>query len=601
MMLRLRKKMSIFLWFAAAAFILFIFLQWGMNISGQKDNRRNVDTIAKVNGISIKTQTFSGKLADDINRVRDSQNLSNIEPLTERIIQENSFEELVQKAIFVGEMNKNNIKLTKNEIIEIIRNSPPQEVLNDSTMYTNGKFDPQKYLTVLLNPANRMFLYQQEKSIEETFPIRKLQLMYSAGIKVTQPEILKFYQEESLKVKVKYIPFRIEDYMNKITATEQELNDYFATHKAEFKIGKGVNLKEISFEVKPSLADEMEAKREIEDIHNLFEGGMNFDTLAAIYSQDGNSNKDGGIIGFVKRGELQPDMEQVAFSLNLGKVSEPFQTSLGWQILKVTQIKRSEREISHILIKIVPGFETVSRLKERIENFKNQVKESTFKAAAESLKLQINDLVLYEDDGDLVSNIGRIVNINNFLFNTQQNERELVGPFVGYDDNLHLFFIEGYIQQRTESFEEVKDKLLDKAKREKALELAKQDAQNCFNEIKNGKTLTRAASSFLKKPKTTKFFSMRDFIPGIPYSSEFYGLSFTLKQGNIGMTSTDKGTFIVELLERKEINKDNFQKESPSIIVQVFTDKRNSILTYWFQKLRKNAKIEDNRPQVDIY
>lgn len=601
MMRRLRTKMTFFLWFAVITFMLFIFLQWGMDFSGRKNGRTSVDTIAKVNGISIKSQTFGEKIAEDVNRVRDSQNLSSLSPLTERIIQENSFEELVQKAIFMTEMDKNKIELTNNEINEIIRNSPPKDVLDDSTMYTNGKFDPQKYLTLLLNPANRMFLYEQEKNIRETFPIRKLQLMYSAGIKVTQTEILKFYQEESLKVKVKYVPFRVEDYLDRVTVTEQELKDYYAIHKDEFKVGEGVNLKEISFEVKPSFADEMEAKREINDIYNLYKNGMNFDTLAINYSQDGNSNKNGGDIGFIKEGELQPDMEKVAFSLNSGKVSKPFQTSLGWQILKVTEIKGRERRISHILIKITPGFETVSGIKDRTENFKTQSKESGFQEAAKLSKLEVNDLVLHKGDGDLVPTIGRIININNFLFNAQQNEQELVGPFVGYDGNLHIFFIEGYIEPRIKSIEEIKDKLVDKAKRQKALELAKQDAQSCLQDIKKGQNITQAASVFLKKPRTTKFFSMKDFIPEVPYSSEFYGLAFTMKEGDIGMTTTTKGVFIIQLLKRKEVDKDKFQKESPSIIVQVFSDKRNSILTYWFQQLRKNAKIEDNRSEVDIY
>jgi len=52
MMKELRKRMSLFLWLVIIAFILFIFLQWGMNVTGKRGSGRNITTIAKVNGIS---------------------------------------------------------------------------------------------------------------------------------------------------------------------------------------------------------------------------------------------------------------------------------------------------------------------------------------------------------------------------------------------------------------------------------------------------------------------------------------------------------------------------------------------------------------------
>ena len=57
----------------------------------------------------------------------------------------------------------------------------------------------------------------------------------------------------------------------------------------------------------------MEAKRDIEDIFSLHKTGMNFDTLALTYSQDANSNQEGGDLGFIERGDLEPEMEKVVF------------------------------------------------------------------------------------------------------------------------------------------------------------------------------------------------------------------------------------------------------------------------------------------------
>jgi len=601
MMRTLRKKMSIFLWFVAIAFILFIFLQWGMNVSGRKTGDRNITTIAKVNGISIKTQTYQEQANKIMNNLRDSQNLTYIDPMSQRIIEENVFEELVQKSIIQNIIRKNNIYVTNDEIKELIKISPPKEIIQDSLMYTNGKFDHQKYLELLLNPANRQWLYEQQIRFMEDYPMKKLTSMYSSGIKVTQQEALKSYQEESLKVKVEYIPFRLEDYLTLVSPSEEELKDYYTIHKEEYGTGEGVRLKSVCFEVKASLADAMEAKREIDDIYNLYKNGMNFDTLAMDYSQDNNSNQNSGNIGFVKRGDLEQPMEKIAFALKKGKVSEPFQTSMGWHFLKVTDIKGKERDISHILIKIVPGYETISDIKERIETFKKQVKEMGFDKAIEISNLQEAENILYSDDGDLFPEIGRVIGINNFLFNNKKEETTLIGPFVGYNDNFYIFLVEGYLETSIPNLEEIKEKIEEKVKREKALELAKKDAENCFEEIKKGKSLKTSASMFSRKTKTTNFFSMTDLIPGVPFSSEFYGLVFTLKEGNIGLATTKKGGFIVKLLKRNDVKKEGFQKYAGSLLANLMMKKRNDLLTYWFQNLRKNAKIKDNRYLLDIY
>jgi peptidyl-prolyl cis-trans isomerase D len=600
MMRELRKRMAVFLWFVAAAFILFIFLQWGMNISGRRQPKQ-ITTIAKVNGISISTRLYAERLSKVLNSIRDSQNLTHIDPLTERIIEENVFEELVQEVILKGEMRKNNISISQNEIIEILKNSPPQEVLQDSSMYTNGKYDPQKYLDVLRNPANKYFLYEQENRIRDYYPRSKLNLMYTSALKVTQTELLKFFQEESIKIKVSYIPFRLEDYLHMVTLKEGDARDYYAIHKEEYETSVGINLRGVAFDIAPSLSDEMEAKREIDDIYNLFKTGIEFDTLAATYSQDGNSNSEGGDLGFIKKDEVDPEIEKVAFSLKKGEVSTPFQSSLGWHLLKVTDITRGERRISHILIRVVPGYETVSQLREKMSSFKDNAKETDFEETAKTYKLEVLDVQLYEEDGDLVPDIGRIIGINNFLFGERRKENTLIGPFVGYDDKFYIFMVGPYIEERIKDFEEVREEMEKKVKREKACDLAKGEAQRCFDEIKKGTPLLQAAVNFSKKIHTTDYFSMKDLIPGVPYSSEFYGLAFTLQKKEIGITSTEKGSFIVSLLNRKEVKQEDFEAEAPTIFTSLILEKRENIISRWLQDLRENAKIKDNRHLLEIY
>lgn len=51
------------------------------------------------------------------------------------------------------------------------------------------------------------------------------------------------------------------------------------------------------------------------------------------------SKSEGGDIGFNARGQLLPPYEKIAFSADLGVLSEPVETEAGWHLIKVTEIK----------------------------------------------------------------------------------------------------------------------------------------------------------------------------------------------------------------------------------------------------------------------
>ena len=69
-------------------------------------------------------------------------------------------------------------------------------------------------------------------------------------------------------------------------------------------------------------------------IYQQSQAGKDFGALAEQYSDDFYKIK-GGDLGWVHRGRLEPDFEKVAFSLPVGKVSEPFRTQYGYNLIKV--------------------------------------------------------------------------------------------------------------------------------------------------------------------------------------------------------------------------------------------------------------------------
>lgn len=76
---------------------------------------------------------------------------------------------------------------------------------------------------------------------------------------------------------------------------------------------------------------EAEAKELITQINNE----EDFANLAAQHSLC-PSGANGGDLGFFPRGMMVKPFEDAAFSLEIGKVSEPVQTQFGWHLILVT-------------------------------------------------------------------------------------------------------------------------------------------------------------------------------------------------------------------------------------------------------------------------
>jgi len=78
-------------------------------------------------------------------------------------------------------------------------------------------------------------------------------------------------------------------------------------------------------------AEAIQIKREID-------AGGNFEYYAMKYSLC-PSAKNGGFLGYFGRGQMVPEFERKAFSMNVGEVSSPVRTNFGWHLIKVVDKK----------------------------------------------------------------------------------------------------------------------------------------------------------------------------------------------------------------------------------------------------------------------
>jgi parvulin-like peptidyl-prolyl isomerase len=85
-------------------------------------------------------------------------------------------------------------------------------------------------------------------------------------------------------------------------------------------------------------------KERADEVLARLQAGEDFAFLAREYSEDISSRESGGDVGFFPRGVMPPEVEEIAFRLQVGEVSGIVQSQFGFHILQV--LEKEDREIA---------------------------------------------------------------------------------------------------------------------------------------------------------------------------------------------------------------------------------------------------------------
>ncbi len=125
-------------------------------------------------------------------------------------------------------------------------------------------------------------------------------------------------------------------------ASEVEIAAFYEENADSFKMPETVTASHILLAFIEEDTDETKAqkKAQLEKIKADIETGGNFEELAKEYS-DCNSSQRGGNLGSFSRGQMVPEFETVAFSIEPGNLSEIIETQFGYHLIKSTDHKKA--------------------------------------------------------------------------------------------------------------------------------------------------------------------------------------------------------------------------------------------------------------------
>ncbi|WP_396596782.1 peptidylprolyl isomerase [Dokdonia sp. R86516] len=179
----------------------------------------------------------------------------------------------------------------------------------------------------------------------------------------SEQKVVEFYRKENMAdLRAELFSIRknviLSDRMNQkiiesVDVTPDEIKTFFNNIPADEIPTFGVELEIARIVIEPKATEE-ERQKVIDRLNgfrrDILENGSSFATKAVLYTDDAASRPDGGLMVIDRKTPLVKEFRDVAFSLQDGEISEPFETEFGFHIVTVEKTKGERKDIRHILL-----------------------------------------------------------------------------------------------------------------------------------------------------------------------------------------------------------------------------------------------------------
>lgn len=213
------------------------------------------------------------------------------------------------------------------------------------------------YNELLLNQAKLDSIEVSDEQVDSEMENRLRVLEEQIG---GREKLEQFYGKSVTQIKEEFRPIIKDRLLSQemertitadITVTPKEVSDFFSNIPKDSipLINAQLSFQQIVHYPEITKADKKRASDQLSEIRKNILGGKSFDTQARIHSMDPGSAAQGGKIT-ASRGMMVPPFEAAVFSLEVGNISDVFESSYGYHIVKLLDRKGDDYVCQHILI-----------------------------------------------------------------------------------------------------------------------------------------------------------------------------------------------------------------------------------------------------------
>jgi peptidyl-prolyl cis-trans isomerase D len=343
-------------------------------------------------------------------------------------IKQKVLESAVNEVILSQQAKENGFRASNQEVYDWISSNPEFQ--------KDGKFDPATY--ELLLASSRRSKTDYESNIRSMLTNQQMTRAISESAFLPAVELQRFQKLQNQTRSGETFTLKMSDFESSVSIDDVEIKTYYDTNLAKFMTKEKVKLQAVALnqndlEEKVELMDdtlqaiyddnldryvepeqrklahilikvgqepdaETQAKEKALTLFDdIIADKITFEKAAKTISEDKVAAEKSGELGLIIRGDMGKAFEDVAFSLEKGKISEPTLTDAGFEIIKLLDIVSSKQKSFDAVktdiekeYRVEQAEKTFANNSEKLETlaFEN---DSSLDMAADSLETKVQE------------------------------------------------------------------------------------------------------------------------------------------------------------------------------------------------------------------
>ena len=558
-------------------------------------------------------------------------------------------QQLISEKILIYEAKRMGLRASDDDVRDFLHRGQLGE-----TLFPGGNFAGQEAYQDLASRFG-FTIPQLEQAIKDDIVTNKLRAIVTGTASVSDAEIKKQFEKQSTKVKFDYAVIKKDDilkaikpadaelrayydrnkqtYVNSIPekrqlkyvvidtarllsqtqVTPQDLQNYYEQRRDNYRVPGQINVRQILIKkplpgsdgkVDQKAVEQAHAKAD--DVAKQLKSGGDFAELAKKNSEDAETAKNGGSLGWV-----QPDafpvesVSKAVSSLSKGGTSDVIDAGYAYVILHVDDKQEAHvKSLDEVKPEIEPQIKQ-QKASQAAQNLADQLLSDARSsngfdkaAAAKGLQLVSTDFVTSRDT---LPGIG-----NDQQFTTAAFSQSVNAPpdEVPLHQGYAIYQVTAVKPPATPTFEEIKGRVEEEFKNERAAQDLQQKTQELSDRAKSGHDLKKAAKELGATYKTSDFVLPDAQVPDIGAMSGGASVAFTLKPGEIsGPINNGNVGAVLSVVDRQAPADAEFIAKKDQIREALVQQKQQEAFGLFLADLResmeKSGKIKMNQKQLE--
>lgn len=628
-----RTRNIVILGFVILMAVSLVFFYAPGRSAGSIDPTRDTETVAKVGSNAISVA--------DIARVRQSYaRFGQAAMFGNRMV----LDGLISKFVMLAEAERLGLSASDAEVAEKIRQDYKDET---------GKFDLEKYKQSIQDSYGDIEKF--ENDTRAAISQQKLRAFLSASVNVSDEQIEQEYQRRNTSFDVSYISLTADKLAAKIQPTDDEMRSYFDSHKDDYKFAEpqrkvryifintekagsklqisdadlkaeydglapqykeaGVKIQQILLKVARKDLDpqvEQKAKDLIAKLRGKDGTGAEaaFTEAARGNSEDPTSARNGGYIAkpFKKNPNKAHGLYDRVADMQPGEVTDiPIRYENNYWILRRGDVvpKTFEEAKPELLVSLRNrrGYGVAFQLAQKVSTKLKEVKDpqkvaQEFAAEANMSAAEMIRETAYIKPGDEVPNVGVNQQFESAL--TTLNNPNDVGEVTGIKDGFAIPMLIDKKEPRVPEFDEVKAKVAETLKQQRAKEQIEQKAKDLAAGVAGPGDLKALGEREGFDSGLEEGYRRESTLGKVGSNEIIDDAMFSLKEGEVSRTPirVDDKWVIIGIVKRDNANMATFSAERDRIKQTMLRDRQNQVFQDYITAVEERMKREG---KITIY